>query len=300
MTDIAAGSSRPRQLAGRRAELVTDRLPRDPDVDQPRRRPARVLPAPRRRRRRAQRGGRVSVPICTEQPGTQWFLIGLSFCRPGAARPRHQRQRRRRSSGASASRPSGCRSAACRAWWPTPVERDIDVLFLGGDTARRGAVLSTLGPLLWDRRGDLRLFRFTEPVHGGVPGLVFGAGEVRCWPGPGCSSTSTATTQQPGYFEWARMIEAMANGATVVTEPSTGFEPLGPASTSSRPTTSPARVAELLDDEARARRSARRAPRRCSTSIRCRPLGAGARPPRRARRRASAARRRRRPSGATG
>ena len=53
-------------------------------------------------------------------------------------------------------------------------ERDIDVLFLGGDTPRRGAVLSTLGPLLWNRHSELRLFRFTEPVHGGVPGLVFG------------------------------------------------------------------------------------------------------------------------------
>ena len=39
------------------------------------------------------------------------------------------------------------------------------MLFLGGDTPRRGAVLSTLGPVLWDRHADLRLFRFTEPVE---------------------------------------------------------------------------------------------------------------------------------------
>ena len=32
----------------------------------------------------------------------------------------------------------------------------------------------------------------------------------------------------PAYFEWARMIEAMANGCVVVTEPSEGFEPLEP------------------------------------------------------------------------
>ena len=116
------------------------------------------------------------------------------------------------SSGAWASRPSDCRSAACRACAARASERDIDVLFLGGDTVRRGAVLSTLGPLLWNRRADLRLFRFTEPVHGGVPGLVFGQDKYDLLARTRMLVNVHRDDSSPGYFEWARMIEAMANG----------------------------------------------------------------------------------------
>ena len=49
---------------------------------------------------------------------------------------------------------------------------------------------------------------------------------TRCSPGPRCCSTCTAAAGRHGYFEWARMVETMANGAVVLTEPSTGAAPL--------------------------------------------------------------------------
>jgi hypothetical protein len=133
----------------------------------------------------------------------------------------------------------------------TPGDRDIDVLFLGGDTVRRGAVLSTLGPLLWDRRADIRLFRFTEPVHGGTPGLVFGRDKYDLLARSRMLVNVHRDDSSPGYFEWARMIEAMANGATVVTEPSTGFEPLVPGEHFVQTDDIAGAVRELLDDEPR-------------------------------------------------
>ena len=115
----------------------------------------------------------MSVPICTEQPGTPWFAIGVSFCRPAAAVFDIN------ANGVDALRRLGIDAhrlplGGVPSMVAEPADRDLDVLFLGGDTERRRAVLATLGPLLWDRHSELRLFRFTEPVHGGVPGLVFG------------------------------------------------------------------------------------------------------------------------------
>jgi hypothetical protein len=130
-------------------------------------------------------------------------------------------------------------------------QRDLDVLFLGGDTARRRAVLSSLGPLLWDRRSELRLFRFTEPVHGGIPGLVFGADKYRLLARTRILVNIHRDDEQPGYFEWARIVEAMANGMTVVTEPSTGFEPLQPSVHFVESGDIAGSVAELLDDRER-------------------------------------------------
>ncbi len=130
-------------------------------------------------------------------------------------------------------------------------ERGIDVLFLGGDTARRGAVLSTLGPILCSRRSDLRLFRFTEPVHDGVPGLVFGQEKYDLLARTRMLVNIHRDDTSPGYFEWARMIEAMANGVAVVTEPSTGFEPLVPGEHFVQSDDIAGAVSGLLDDEER-------------------------------------------------
>ena len=59
------------------------------------------------------------------------------------------------------------------------VERDLELLFLGGSTPRRAAMLAPLAPLLWDRDVQLHLFRFSAPVDGASPGTVFGDGKYR-------------------------------------------------------------------------------------------------------------------------
>lgn len=258
MTDIARWLVEAADLCGRPSTLVTDDLPDDPDV-------INLVVAPHEfyLLNNAAPGAinaaaAVSTPVCTEQPGTPWFWMSHSFCRPSAvtldindhgidALIRH---------GVVAERLilGGVPGMVAPA-----VDRDIDVLFLGGDMPRRRAMLSSLGPMLADRRAELRLFHFTSPVATGVPGLVFGADKYRLLARSRILVNIHRSDAAPGYFEWARLVEAMANGCTVVTEACTGFEPLVPDAhfvvTDDLATT----VGELLDDPTRCARIGDRA-----------------------------------------
>src|SRR5262245_8772685 len=84
MNDIAGWLVEAATLAGRRVDLVTDRLPCDPAT-------TNLVVAPHEFF--VLHGGSdpeinvaaaLSVPICTEQPGTQWFQLEVGFCRPAA------------------------------------------------------------------------------------------------------------------------------------------------------------------------------------------------------------------------
>ncbi len=70
------------------------------------------------------------------------------------------------------------------------------------------------------------MFRFSKPVHGAVPGVVFGHDKYELLARSRILLNIHRDDVKPGYFEWARMVEAMANGCAVLTEPSTGSEPL--------------------------------------------------------------------------
>ncbi len=107
-------------------------------------------------------------------------------------------------------------------------ERDIDVVFLGGTTNRRAAALARLAPVLWNRRSELRMFTFSRPLTGSEPGIVFGVDKYRLLARSKVlvNLHRSDESEADGYFEWARMVEAMANGCVVVTEASLGHEPL--------------------------------------------------------------------------
>jgi hypothetical protein len=252
MTDIASWVVEAASLTGRRATIVSDRLPSDPGVTNLVLAPHEFFLLRDATDAELNHAASISVPITTEQPRTPWFFLGFSFCRPaklvldinahGVAELRRLGVKARRL-------PLGGVPGMVGA----APERDIDVLFLGGHTERRGAVLSTLGPILWDRRSELRLFRFTEPVHGGVPGLVFGRDKYDLLARTRMLVNVHRDDTAPGYFEWARMVEAMANGVTVVTEPSSGFEPLVPGQHFVQSDDIAGAVGDLLDDESRRR-----------------------------------------------
>ncbi|WP_117000123.1 glycosyltransferase [Desertimonas flava] len=227
MRDIADWLAEAATICGRDATVVTDRLPHDPgtinlvvapheffalnDADDA------VLNA----------AAAVSIPVMTEQPGTPWFQIGLSYCRPsaltidinphGVSAIEHERLPVRRLS-----------LGAVPSMIAPSTARDIDVLFLGGDTPRRRRVLASLGPVLADRIAELRLFDFATPVGADTPGLVFGHDKFELLARSRILVNVHRDGASPGYFEWARMVEAMANGCAVVTEPCSGFEPLHP------------------------------------------------------------------------
>src|SRR3990170_917494 len=81
MTDIASWLVEAAQLTGRDAGLVTDRLPRDPAVTNLVLAPHEFFLLHGAGDAELNEAASISVPIATEQPGTQWFFIGLSVCR---------------------------------------------------------------------------------------------------------------------------------------------------------------------------------------------------------------------------
>ena len=241
MRDIAGWIVEAASGTGRDAELVDDRLPRADGA-------LNLVVAPHEffelfdaPTGDLQRAAAVSICVCTEQPGTPWFHLSVDACRRGIAALDINPQ------GVAALRDVGVDARHLRLG-ATPsidvastasgsvADRPIDVLFLGGLDDRRGAVLASLAPHLYRHRSEIRVFRFDRPITPTTPGVVFGREKY----GLLASATLLVNlhrdrsahlppgTTPPAYFEWARMIEAMANGCVVVTEPSEGFEPLVP------------------------------------------------------------------------
>lgn len=168
--------------------------------------------------RQIERAATISVPVCTEQPGTPWYEIGYTVAR------RSPLVLDINVHGAAALAADGLDARHLRlggvpSMAAPSVERDLDLLFLGGRTDRRAARLAGLAPVLWDREIDLRLFSFTRPVRDGTPGLVFGDDKYRLLARARLLLNVHRDDRSPGYFEWARMVEAMANGCCIVTEP---------------------------------------------------------------------------------
>ena len=180
-----------------------------------------------------------SISICTEQPNTPWFHLSLDACQRGliafdinehgtSALREFGVNAHRLPFGAVASMTAGESSARSVA------DRRTDLLFMGSLDPRRGAALAGLASTMWDRTSDLRLFPFDKPVSIDSPGVVFGAekfallrdAKVLVNVHRDRSTHLPPGTVAPAYFEWVRMVETMANGCVVITEPSDGFAPL--------------------------------------------------------------------------
>jgi hypothetical protein len=211
---------------------------------------------------------RCSIPVCTEQPGTSWFdmTVLLSRASPMVLDINTHGVAALQAEGIEAQhlRLGGVPSMDRRSYsthQPTsqPTDRPTDVLFLGGLTDYRAATLATLAPQLWERRADLRLFDFSRPVDGAIESLVFGAAKydllassrilVNIHRDAGDAGDAGGAANH--YFEWARLIEAMANGCVVVTEPATGFAPLQSGKHFIETTDLATTIAELLNDPER-------------------------------------------------
>lgn len=262
MRDIAGWITEAATQLGRPSELHADgSAPDDPDA-------ANLVVAPHEfyllsdlDDRAIDRAARMSVPVCTEQPGTPWFDIGL-----GPAR-RSPFALDINAHGAAALVAEGLDARHLRlggvpSMQAPHVDRDLDVVFLGGRTDRRAARLAGLAPTLWDRAVDLRLFSFSRPVRDGTPGLVFGDDKYRFLARAQLLLNIHRDDRSPGYFEWARMLEAMANGCCIVTEPVSEHEPFVAGEHFVATDDLAGAVEELLADPDRARRigeAARRA-----------------------------------------
>jgi hypothetical protein len=250
MTDIAGWIAEAAEQCGHRAKIVTDALPTADGNINLVVAPHEFYPLRDDDDHAVRAAAAASVPVCTEQPGTPWYHLSLGFCRPSAMALDINAH------GVEALRSDGVHARHLRLGGvpsmsrPT-AQRDIEVLFLGGLTDRRGAVLAEMAPLLASRAAELRTFRFTRPVRGRVPGLVFGDEKYRLLGRSKILLNVHRDDTRPGYFEWARMVEAMANGCVVLTEPSTDFEPLVEQEDFVSTDDLTGTLSDLLDDSAR-------------------------------------------------
>ncbi len=232
MRDIASWVVDATRLTGRTATLLTDRLPQ-PDGS------LNLVVAPHEffelydaPAADLQRAAAASICIGTEQPGTPWFDLTADACRRGLecldVNPH----------GVNALQDLGLRAThlqlgavpamtAANAVDRQLNDRPIDVLFMGGLDDRRAAALAELAPSLYRRRSDIRLFKFDRPVDGKTPGVVFGADKYEVLASAKILvNIHRERESAAAYFEWARMVEAMANRCVVVTEPSDTSAPL--------------------------------------------------------------------------
>ncbi len=258
MRDIAGWLVEAASAGGRTASLVDDALPAvDGSIN--------LVVAPHEffelfdaPTPQLQQAAAASICVCTEQPGTPWFHLSVDACRRGIFTLDINPQ------GVTALRDVGVAADHLRLGGLPSLDvsstgtRPIDVLFLGGLDDRRGAALAELAPHLWRHRAEVRVFRFDRPITPDTPGVVFGGSKYELL----ASSTLLVNLHRdrtahlpagvtpPAYFEWARMIEAMANGCVVVTEPSEGYEPLEPGRhfVEATPDELPAAVDALLAD----------------------------------------------------
>lgn len=239
MRDIAAWLAEAAGLTGRRAELRTDgALPDGSATTHLVVAPHEFYPLGEWSDRDVWRAASISTPVCTEQPGTSWFEITRLYAEHSPTVFDIN------ASGADALADAGLDAHHLRLGGVPGMdrrrdrrfdERNVELLFLGGKTERRAAILAELAPLLWDRAADLRLFSFNSPVTDGVGGLVFGPDKYDLLADSrillnlhrdGPHEAADRVAARHGYFEWARMVEAMANGCCIVSEPSVEHEPL--------------------------------------------------------------------------
>ncbi|MEM1332839.1 MAG: glycosyltransferase [Actinomycetota bacterium] len=236
MADLGAWIVEATQLAGRPCTLSTDgSLPGDRGIEA-----LAVVVAPHEffelsdrsfedRCRAATR----SLMIATEQPGTTWFDTSVGWVRRApwsldinqAAASAAQREgvdARHLQLGAVPSMTAVGDSA----------ERTVDVTVLAGLTDHRATRLAALAPRLWHRRCDLRLMPTDRPASAGrdsdrraAPGgPVFGSAKYELL----ARSKILLNLHRHAatdYVEWARLVEAMANGCVVVTDPSAELSP---------------------------------------------------------------------------
>ena len=170
-----------------------------------------------------------SVVLSVEQPGTPWFELGLRY----ASVSRHiidispyavgELIRR----GHDATHLQFGYHRSWDAWDGNPsAPRPTDLIFLGGSTPRREEVLADTAQMVWEFNSDIRLFEFERPMNVPRGNFVTGTEKHEL-----LASSRVLLNVHRGdvpYFEWIRVLEAVVNGALVVTEMSSDYGPLIP------------------------------------------------------------------------
>ncbi len=167
--------------------------------------------------------------LTTEQPGSHWWEVQRPWVEMAPfvmdISPVGTEELNR--SGIAARRaPLGYHSSL-DAWGGADAsERDVDVCFMGGSTPRRRALVGRVAPVLAHRSSRLLFHDPRIPVT--EPSRYFLAGRDKAELLARSRILLNVHRDEIAYFEWVRAIEAIANGAVLLTEPSLGAEPLEP------------------------------------------------------------------------
>src|SRR3954453_9948676 len=159
------------------------------------------------------RAAAASISINTEQPGTSLFDVAMTYATLGKlvfdVNP-HSLDAVRRLQVPAVHLPLGC-TPSMDAWGGGDCHRDIDFSFAAGRTPRRECLLAGAGGMLWEWNTDLRFVPDAKPAELAKTRIML----------------NVHAGNEP-YFEWAGVVDAIANGCAVVSESSVGFEPLVP------------------------------------------------------------------------
>jgi hypothetical protein len=170
-----------------------------------------------------------SVLVATEQPGTTWFETSARFA---VASPltldinRAGAEELVRRGVPVRLLPLGYHPT-CDVWGADPArERPVDVVFMGSLTPRRERFLAEAARSLSEFRCNILLFEGTRPVTAGSEHFLVDSAR-RDKLSRSKLLVNVHRDERP-YFEWARVLDALANGCVLVSEDSLGYEPLEP------------------------------------------------------------------------
>lgn len=165
-----------------------------------------------------------TIFVCAEQPGTPFFNGNLQVApRAGAVFDINR-------SSVEAFEAARIPAQHLQLGW-TPEwdhlderERDIDILFLGCISERRARALGSYAEIFSKRRVELVLSDNSLPNW--TPSASFKADQSKWDLLRRAKILLNVHQGSDPYFEWLRIVQAMSNGAVVVSEHSVGFQPL--------------------------------------------------------------------------
>ncbi len=169
-----------------------------------------------------------TIAFCVEQPGTSWFEVSCRHAARAAAAVDIQR------SSVNALRRRGLPAEHFRlgytAYWDRwgrdeQVDRPVDILYMGSANERRARILAGYGRTLWPRATRL-LVPPEAPKTERRADYLLEEEKWRCL--RSAKTLLNVHRQETTFFEWARVLEAIANGCVVVSEHSTDSPPLIP------------------------------------------------------------------------
>jgi len=170
---------------------------------------------------------RRTIALCVENPYTQWFdavcALSPQFARVLTINRASVTAMAGR--GITADHLQLGYTASWDHWHAAPGPRPIDVTYLGAEDPRRDALLAGYGRWWWHRRTSILVPVLAPKRHQRPDYLVDDAKYEHL---RRCKVLVNLHREGSRSFEWVRVLEAIANGCVVVSEPAHDCAPLVP------------------------------------------------------------------------